>query len=1407
MWMAWPLVYCLCLQDAPKVTPVTLFDGKTLNGWENDQPSLWRVQQGCIVGGTLEAKIPHNYFLATKESYANFILKLDFKLLGDNTKGFVNSGVQIRSQRIPKSTEMIGYQCDLGDPTWWGCIYDESRRNKVMAQSNMDAVNQVLKRNDWNHYEIRAEGPRIRTYINGRLAVDYTEADQDIPQHGHIGIQIHSGGPAEIWVRNITLDKLPDSPPQKKMIGATVPPKAPKPSPLSPQEQLTTFSLPPGFTIELVASEPEVGKPITVAWDHAGRMWTMTALEYPVDANENPERSRALFSQGGRDRVLIFDHPEQPGPLQPRIFADQLAIPLGLLPYQDGALVQYGSTVLRLRDLAGKMQADTRQPILTGLGTDDSHLFVHQFTRGPGGWIYLAQGAFNYSKVRDINGKVTTMNYCKMARLKPDGSSFELVEAGLNNIWGFVINRQGEMFIQEANDLGYPVVPLTVGANYPGIGMDKLKPYAPWQPSLGNHFQMGGTGLSGLALSEDRDNWPEPYADVMFVANPITRKIQAIRIHRDGAEYYLQKLPDFLLSSDEWFRPVAIHFGPDGCLYIVDWYNKIISHNEVPRNHPDRDKTRGRIWRVRHQSQPKRTIPDLTKADDQSLLQHLASTNTWEARSAWHEIVDRKAIGLKAELTHRLLSEKQPIDLRIRCLWTLEELNALDAEVIPKLLSHADRHLRRETARALQSLAFDESHLCAWLAPLMQDVDPGVRSEVIHTLSHIPTPTRRSLAMLIQMGQPALPGDWIHLQQGGIAKLGPAHHRDFERYLVRAALEKHPDAVAKLLADPDSEWPIENRVLAALAVKPQESVVYLAKLLPTLERNPNEEELLRLLELADHGEVQAILPQFLRRPAVLEMTIALRDRLPKARMQRALTQTAQALWQGGDTANRALTIRLAHAFQLQELEPLFIEALKQTLEVEQQILLLRALRELRSPQASLFEQVFRRSPQTPHLREEALLTLVASKSADMPQLVIGLLPHMSARERRLCVDPLVNSPEGARAILGAFRDDVLPEEFLDAHLIEKMQLVLGEDAALRNLLESKPKRFRSILMLDGKDQSYVDTSIDLDGAFTVETWIRLDEGITNADSMLGAKGRFDCNFHDAHLRVWAGPGLGDVIIAKKPVFANTWMHVAITRNEQGQFAIYLQGELDTQQGKPFKQAIHGVKIGWSNPSQGTRAAFCEYRIWNYCRTADQIRDHFDHRMEGSPKPPGLIHYFEGSSWGPLHGSARVTRTTDFPPLISGQELQNLQQKFARYRDLMKQPGSVEKGRLVFEKNCMTCHSVQGKGGQIGPNLNGAGALGEETLLRNVITPSAAMEPGYRLFRLMFKNGTLKEGYLVRQDASVIVLRRQDVADETIPQSEVQWSGYTQRSVMPDGLLEGLPEKDVVDLLQYLKTLK
>ncbi|MBI1762012.1 MAG: DUF1080 domain-containing protein [Acidobacteria bacterium] len=189
---------------APQPKTIRLFDGKTFKGWEGNL-NLFHIADGAIIGGTLKEPIARNEFLCTTQEYGDFELRVKFKLLGDPAKA--NAGIQIRTRRIPNHHEVIGYQADMGQ-NYWGALYDESRRRKVLAAPDAEAVNKVLKRDDWNDYVIRAEGKRIRLTLNGLQTVDYTEADDTIEQKGLICVQIHAGPPSEAWYKDLRLTFL-----------------------------------------------------------------------------------------------------------------------------------------------------------------------------------------------------------------------------------------------------------------------------------------------------------------------------------------------------------------------------------------------------------------------------------------------------------------------------------------------------------------------------------------------------------------------------------------------------------------------------------------------------------------------------------------------------------------------------------------------------------------------------------------------------------------------------------------------------------------------------------------------------------------------------------------------------------------------------------------------------------------------------------------------------------------------------------------------------------------------------------------------------------------------------------------------------------------------------------------------
>lgn len=191
---------------AAAADPMSLFDGRTFAGWEGDVEGVWKIVDGTIVAGSPDVRQEHNDFLCTKRQFANFELRLAIKLEGSD--GFVNSGIQFRSARIPNNHEVKGYQADFG-AGYEGALYDESRRNRILAKPAADVIAKAYKPGAWNDYRIRAEGSRIRLFLNGIQTVDYTEIEPDIATSGVIGLQIHGNAKVRVSFKDIVIEELP----------------------------------------------------------------------------------------------------------------------------------------------------------------------------------------------------------------------------------------------------------------------------------------------------------------------------------------------------------------------------------------------------------------------------------------------------------------------------------------------------------------------------------------------------------------------------------------------------------------------------------------------------------------------------------------------------------------------------------------------------------------------------------------------------------------------------------------------------------------------------------------------------------------------------------------------------------------------------------------------------------------------------------------------------------------------------------------------------------------------------------------------------------------------------------------------------------------------------------------------
>ena len=368
-----------------------------------------------------------------------------------------------------------------------------------------------------------------------------------------------------------------------------------------------------------------------------------------------------------------------------------------------------------------------------------------------------------------------------------------------------------------------------------------------------------------------------------------------------------------------------------------------------------------------------------------------------------------------------------------------------------------------------------------------------------------------------------------------------------------------------------------------------------------------------------------------------------------------------------------------------------------------------------------------------------------------------------------------------------------------------MRLVIKENPQLEKIWAALTAHAPRVLRLTGNEQGG-GPKVALEGPFTVEAWVNLEAPIDNQDSLLAADGVLDMNFYGETFRVWT-QGHYDIVVASSKTTPDAWTHYAVTRDAEGVFRIYIDGELDAESLPRETIPYSDLRVGFSSAPGGTHGRLAEFRVWNQARTAGEIRADFDRSYVGDDgRPTSLVTFHGGTAWGGLAGDARVEPAFDAPALVTAAHQVARAEKFARFRQLAEAGGDAEKGRQLFATRCITCHQQGGQGGRVGPVLDGVGVTGIEAILRNVLTPNAAMEGGYRSFRVVTKDGRIVQGLLVSRDANAIVIRQPNTADIQIPTREVAQADSMSISIMPEGLLESLEPNEVSDLFAYLTSL-
>ena len=618
---------------------------------------------------------------------------------------------------------------------------------------------------------------------------------------------------------------------------------------LSPQESMKHMVVPENFHVELFASEPDIGgKPICMTWDAKGRLWVAETYDYPNELQP---------PGGGRDRIRICEDTDHDGKADKfTVFAEKLSIPTSITFHNGGVIVQNAIETLYLKDTNGDDVADQRDVLFTGWAVGDTHGGVSNFQYGLDNWIWAMQG-YNDSKPQRgpivANGEAALPRFRQgFFRFRPDGSELEFIRSTNNNTWGLGISEEGLIFGSTANHNPSNFMPVPnryyerVRGWTASLTLETIADTYKFEPITDKIRQVdhhgGYTAAAGHALYTARKYPQEYWNRVAFVNGPTGKLVGSFVLSEKGSGFQSTSPFNLLASDDEWTAPIMSEIGPDGNVWVIDWYNYIVQHNPTPEGFKTgkgaayetklRDKTHGRIYRVvydgpsvngQQTAAPKLDWVDLTTAKPEVLVQSLSNPTMLIRKHAQRLLVERGLKDVFPALLKLLQDDSvDAIDLNvaaIHALWTLHGLNAVTTEnftadtqvqsAMAKALSHPSAGVRRNAVAVLPDCqaAFELIRT----ANLLEDEEPQVVLATLLALSDMQSADAGELLARFMKQPNALADRWlsdaatsaaaVHSAKFMVAYLEPSEGSNTKAGLSALRIVAEHSARNRLLAD------------------------------------------------------------------------------------------------------------------------------------------------------------------------------------------------------------------------------------------------------------------------------------------------------------------------------------------------------------------------------------------------------------------------------------------------------------------------------------------------------------------------------------------------------------------------------------------------------------------------------
>ncbi|MFN0078286.1 MAG: PVC-type heme-binding CxxCH protein [Prosthecobacter sp.] len=1118
---------------------------------------------------------------------------------------------------------------------------------------------------------------------------------------------------------------------------------------LTPEQERAGFHVPPGFEVQLFASEPQINKPINMAFDARGRLWVSSTVEYPYAADKgrwsDPQGTNV---KGSRDAIKILEDTNGDGKADKVTdFANELNIPTGVLPWHKpehkaGCIAWSIPNIWYFADTNGDDIADHREVLFGPLGYEkDTHGMCSSFRLGLDGWVYATHGFNNTSKftirrpteqtedtekkksdsvhsVSSVGTSELELHSGNVFRFKPDGSRVEPWTHGQVNPFGLAWDRFGNLYSADCHSS--PIYQLIRGAHYPSFG----KPHdgLGFAPVMCQHTH-GSTGICGIVYI-DGGVWGPGWDDHTFVGNVVTSKVNHDHVTFTGSTPKANEQPDFLTSDDPWFRPVDLQLGPDNALYIADFYNKIIGHYEVPLEHPGRDKERGRIWRVvKKDSKPQRN--DFTAMPPKEIANELGNPNLTRRHLALREVKQRGAKDWLPELFRIFKSgdsmvaqgDREPADYR--------DNDIGDFDYFTVDWAHSDIR----TAYSLWGLSYLGERF------LVSNV---LRN--LHTGGSWTEDRGEELNGLVMSHAAQVIGSYDHLHPWEKWNLGIAFDgrgSAIGRAAAQALLQR-PDF---LRGDP--EWP-------------GSVVKMLATLTDDLLSPPGPDNWLtsKLGDVAYVHSLRLLLKDVLSQPGVLEHAESRRwaervlDKPWFIEVLQAVptTQASSFLFQRLQKGDRIEPGILAHIARHGD-PALLLEAISLTR---------KATLPLPAPDAAntsttTGERAGVRGP--PNTTQQT--TIIQAISEGLAERGTPPPPELLAWAQELAtqlLDTTATKAAPAWTTLGNAKWSLQPRKLAD---------------------DTESTVLQSILKGGGDEESRTGTlkSQTFPAPAKLALWINGHRGFPAAKA------------HDKNLVRITDAETGRELARAFP-----------PRNDKAQRT---ELDLTAHTGKPVRLEVidgdDGKAYAWLGITRIEPAVVSV----NDFQSADTTR-------ESLKTLATMLQHSAPAALREKLATYLPPRPAPPPLPVSPEQRKQLDTLIAaRVAAFAKAKPDLETGANVFKMNCAACHQIKGEGGLIGPQLDGIGARGPARLCEDILDPNRNVDAHFHVHTLTMKDGSTFAGFLKAELGQIHLLADATGKEHRIAKKDIAKTEVTPISLMPPTFGQTLDEATFIDLLGYL----